>query len=182
LRTTAPQRDLAVRLVRGEHDVGVRDACALAPFEHAPQRRAAELRREQLRREIVVVEDDAPAQRAREQREREERVGRVVEVDDATPAQQRARPARVQLHVREHVLEHEPAPRRWQRGQAKALDLHAADALAPALARRPWRDHAHSIPGANEPLRLAANAHVRRVRIVLEQHSYSRATGGSGAS
>src|SRR5262249_20550641 len=76
--------DPPVRLVRGEHDVGVRERASLeAPrrtVEEPPS--SSEARLEELRDEIVVVEDAPRAALAEPSRGEMEDVRRVARMDD----------------------------------------------------------------------------------------------------
>ena len=94
-------------LVGGDHERRAAEGEALEAVQHADDARGAELRLEQLRRQVVVVEDHLAPEQAGEEADAEEGVGRVVEVDHGGPRSSSSALREVEAGVGDRVLEHE---------------------------------------------------------------------------
>ena len=140
----ALDRHLAERLVRGEDDVGEREAEPLGAREHVAESRPTTLGRIELGAEVVMVEHRGAASPAQCDRRQQQHIRRVARVDDVERTPLGDTPnARVHPQQRLAVLPHVAGRAAGALGEGEAMDRHTVEldvalgvAVAPARADR----------------------------------------------
>ena len=141
VHAAARQRDVAIRLVGGDHHVG-------GPESHALQRQQqflaeaapAELGFVELGIDVVVIEHELLAEQLVETADEENRVRRIAGVDDVEAAAEQDLQRQPELHDQRHaVLERITQRAVGLARQRMPVNVDAVDALEALLvARAPW--------------------------------------------
>jgi hypothetical protein len=167
-----PGADLVrVRLVHGQHLVREPERRLLRGGDRGEHLAlAGELRREQLRGQIVHVEQQRGAEEPRHDRGEDQRLGhrvRLHQVERARPGAQPAGGAGAEAAVERQVRLGGAAP---VLAGGQVHHLHPVDDVDLGAAGRGERDHGHLVTACGQRLRLAAHA---RVRFVLAHHDHA---------